>query len=250
MRTKLIAGNWKMFLNLEEAKELAAAIVNAAGENSPDILLCPSYTLIPHVVSIVKESRVLVGAQNLYWEEKGAYTGEVSADMLLDAGCSHVIIGHSERRQFFGETDATVRRKTDIALQRGLIPVICVGETLEDREEGRTETVIENQVSRALERFKPEEAARVVIAYEPVWAIGTGMTATPESAQEVHAQIRELLKERFSKEIAEDIRILYGGSMKPDNAESLLAEKDIDGGLVGGASLKADLFIQIIEAAR
>ncbi len=249
MRRKLIAGNWKMFLGIEEAKSLASAVVNLTDNNGPDILLCPSFILIPPVQEVVRGSHVRVGAQNLYWEEKGAYTGEISAMMLLDAGCTHVLIGHSERRQYFGETDSTVRRKTATALEKGLIPVVCVGETLEDREEGRTETVIENQISRALERFKAEEAAKVVIAYEPVWAIGTGQTATPEAAQEVHSQIRRWIKDRYDKEIADGIRILYGGSIKPDNATELFSEEDIDGGLVGGASLNADSFKAIIDAA-
>ncbi len=250
MRTKLIAGNWKMNLLSDEAVALATAVVEAAGESGPDVLLCPSFTLIGPVREAVEGSRVAVGAQNVYWEQKGAYTGEVSAPMIVDAGCSHVIVGHSERRQFFGETDISVNRRTRTALDAGLTPIVCVGETLEEREEGHTEEVIEQQIGGAFERFTVEDMEKVVIAYEPVWAIGTGKTATPETAQEVHALIRSWLTERFGETLAQQVRILYGGSMKPANAVDLLAQGDIDGGLVGGASLKTDQFKEIIDAAR
>ena len=251
MRTPIVAGNWKMNLTAEEASAVASGLCDTAAEaKGVEVLLCPSYTLLHVVRAAIGSAPVALGAQNLFWESKGAYTGEVSASMLLDAGCSHVIIGHSERRQYFGETDASVRRRTLAALEANLVPIVCVGETLEEREEGSTEMVIERQVSGALERFKPEEAAKLVIAYEPVWAIGTGRTATPVMAQEVHHMIREWLAGAFGREVADGIRILYGGSMKPNNAAELLGQPDIDGGLVGGASLKADDFSAIIRAAR
>ncbi len=250
MRKKLIAGNWKMHLSADEAVELAKSIVSAAGDNGPDVLLCPSFTLLSYVKHVVTGSRVAVGAQNVYWEPKGAFTGEISASMLVDAGCSHVIIGHSERRQYFGETDASVNRRTRAALDAGLVPIVCVGETLEEREEGHTEEVIEQQISGAFERFTAEDMQKIVVAYEPVWAIGTGKTATPDTAQQVHALIRSWITERYSDKVAQEIRILYGGSMKPSNAVELLSQEDIDGGLVGGASLKADQFSEIIKAAR
>lgn len=251
MRKPLIAGNWKMNLNSAQARELAASVASVAdGADSVDVLLCPSFTLLQIVRETIGPSRALLGAQNVYWEPKGAFTGEISASMLVDAGCSHVIIGHSERRQYFGETDASVNRRAKYAMEAGLIPVICVGETLDERKEELTEKVIEHQISGALEGFTPERMNAVVIAYEPVWAIGTGQTATPGQAQEIHALIRTLVASRFGKEIAGQLRILYGGSMKPDNAEELLGQRDIDGGLVGGASLKADDFNAIINAAR
>ncbi len=250
MRQKLVAGNWKMHLSTDEARDLARSIVESIDNTTPEVLLCPSFTLISAIKDEVEDSPVFLGAQNLFWEPKGAFTGEISAEMILDAGCTHVIIGHSERRQYFGETDASVQRKTATALQAGLIPIVCVGETLEEREEGQTSVVINRQVSGALERFKPEDIRKLVIAYEPVWAIGTGRTATPETAQEVHQLIRAWLIDHSGKEIAETVRILYGGSVKPDNAETLFSQVDIDGGLVGGASLKAEAFSAIIKAAR
>lgn len=251
MRTPIVAGNWKMNLGRSQAQELASGLRKSAGaETGVEVILCPSFTLLDVVRSSVEGSSIALGAQNLFWEAKGAYTGEVSASMLLDSGCSHVIIGHSERRQYFGETDASVRRRLVSALEAGLIPIVCVGETLEEREEGSTELVIERQVSGALERFKPEEAAKIIIAYEPVWAIGTGRTATPVMAQEVHRMIRNWMAKTFGDDVAEGVRILYGGSMKPGNAAELMAQPDIDGGLVGGASLEVDDFTAIIQAAR
>ncbi len=250
MRKNLVAGNWKMNLSIDEATKLAKAVVKLAGEEGPDVLLCPSYTLICHVHDIVKDSRVKLGAQNLFWESKGAFTGEISADMIVDAGCSHVIIGHSERRQYFGETDASVQRKTAKALEVGLTPVVCVGETLDEREEGQTEAVIERQISGALAKFKAKDVEKLVLAYEPVWAIGTGQTATPAMAEDVHALIRAWLREKYSDKVANGMVILYGGSVKGSNASELFSQEDIDGGLIGGASLKADEFAKIIEAAR
>ncbi len=250
MRTPFVAGNWKMHLTTQPARELAAGIVEAAAAVSGvDVAVCPPFPLLAPVHEMIAGSKVALGAQNLFWETKGAFTGEVSAEMLLDAGCRYVIVGHSERRQYFGETDASVNRRAHTALDAGLIPIICVGETLDEREGEMTADVINRQVRGALERFTAKQVAILVVAYEPVWAIGTGRTATPETAQEVHAQIRSLLVELFEKETAQAIRILYGGSVKPDNAAVLFGQPDIDGGLVGGASLKADDFSAIISAA-
>ncbi|MBS1261035.1 MAG: Triosephosphate isomerase [Calditrichaeota bacterium] len=250
MRTPLIAGNWKMNLLRDEARSLSEAIAATAKEaDGVEVLLCPPFPLLDTVRRTIDAGPVALGAQNVHNEPSGAFTGEVSAAMLADTGCEYVIVGHSERRQYFGETDATVRHKANAALEAGLTPIICVGETLDEREDGSTPKVVERQISGALERLKPEDVRRIVIAYEPVWAIGTGKTATPETAQEVHALIRGWLKREYGGAIADTIRILYGGSMKPANAEELLAERDIDGGLVGGASLKADDFSAIIRAA-
>ncbi len=250
MRTMIVAGNWKLNLVSESAVELAGKVVKSAGGDGPEVLLCPSFTLLHTVCEVIAGSRVKLGAQNLFWESKGAFTGEISAEMLLDIGCSHVIIGHSERRQYFGETDASVRRKTQSALLAGLKPVVCVGETLDEREEGSSKAVVEHQVNGALERFKPEDLSNIVIAYEPIWAIGTGKTATPETAQQMHKMIRKLIGNMFGSEISDGIPILYGGSVKGNNATDLFSQPDIDGGLVGGASLDAESFAQIIDAAR
>lgn len=251
MRTPFVAGNWKMHLTAQPARELAAGIAKASAEvKGVDVALCPSFPLLAPVRDALSGSTVALGGQNLFWEAKGAFTGEISAEMLLDAGCTFVIVGHSERRQYFGETDSSVNRRAHAALAAGLIPIICVGETLDEREGELTAEVIERQVRGGLEKFTPDQAANLVVAYEPVWAIGTGKTATPEMAQEVHAQIRSLLTELFGKETAQAIRILYGGSVKPDNAAVLFGQTDIDGGLVGGASLKVDDFSAIITAAR
>ncbi len=233
-----------------EARSLTEAVSETASSvKNVEVLLCPPFVLLDTVCDAIGDGPVKLGAQNVYNEPSGAYTGEISAKMLVDAGCGFVIIGHSERRQFFGETDASVRHKVKAALDVGLTPVVCVGETLDEREDGSTALVIERQVNGALERFKPEEVQKMVIAYEPVWAIGTGKTATPDTAQEVHAFIRNWLKKTFGKQVAAEMRILYGGSMKPSNAEELLSQPDIDGGLIGGASLKADDFSAIIKAA-
>ena len=246
-RRILIAGNWKMNKTSQEGAALVAEI--AAGlpsGNLPEILVCPPYLTIPAVVAAAKGTALKVGAENVHWAESGAFTGEVSAAMLLDAGVTHVIIGHSERRQYFGETDETVNLRTKAALAAGLTVVVCVGETLAEREAGTTAAVIDRQTRKALEGVA--DVAQVVIAYEPVWAIGTGKTATPDMAQEVHAQIRAILADLYGAEAAETVRILYGGSMKPANAPELLAKKDIDGGLIGGASLKAPDFLALIQA--
>ena len=246
-RRILIAGNWKMNKTSKEGAALVAEI--AAGlpsGNLPEILVCPPYLTIPAVVEAAKGTALEVGAENVHWAASGAFTGEVSAAMLLDAGVTHVIIGHSERRQYFGETDETVNQRTKAALAAGLTVVVCVGETLAEREAGTTAAVIDRQTRKALEGVS--DVAKVVIAYEPVWAIGTGKTATPDMAQEVHAQIRAILADLYGAETAETVRILYGGSMKPANAPELLAKKDIDGGLIGGAALKAPDFLALIQA--
>ena len=248
-RRILIAGNWKMNKTSAEGAALVKEIVSAlpAG-NLPEILVCPPYLTIPVVVEAAKGSAVMVGAENVHWAASGAYTGEVSTAMLLDAGVTHVIIGHSERRQYFGETDETVNKRTAAALAAGLTAVVCVGETLDEREANQTAAVIDRQVRKAFEGISADDMAKVVIAYEPVWAIGTGKTATDDQAQEVHAQIRALLKDLYGEAVAEATRILYGGSMKPANAAGLLAQKDIDGGLIGGAALKAPDFLALIAA--
>ena len=246
-RRILIAGNWKMNKTSKEGAALVAEI--AAGlpsGNLPEILVCPPYLTIPAVVEAAKGTALEVGAENVHWAASGAFTGEVSAAMLLDAGVTHVIIGHSERRQYFGETDETVNQRTQAALAAGLTVVVCVGETLAEREAGTTAAVIDRQTRKALEGVS--DVAKVVIAYEPVWAIGTGKTATPDMAQEVHAQIRAILADLYGAETAETVRILYGGSMKPANAPELLAKKDIDGGLIGGAALKAPDFLALNQA--
>ena len=249
-RRILIAGNWKMNKTSAEGaalvKEIAAGL--PAG-NLPEILVCPPYLTIPAVVAAAKGSALEVGAENVHWAASGAYTGEVSTAMLLDAGVTHVIVGHSERRQYFGETDETVNQRAKAAVEAGLVAVICVGETLAERDAGKVEEVIVRQMKEGLKGLSAADAANLVIAYEPVWAIGTGRTATPEQAQEVHALIRKTLGELVGVDAAEAVRIQYGGSMKPNNAAELLAQKDIDGGLIGGAALKADSFAAIIAAA-
>ncbi|MBI5118099.1 triose-phosphate isomerase [Candidatus Poribacteria bacterium] len=250
MRQIMVAGNWKMYKLAGEARALASDLkAKLAGHDSAvSVVLCPPFTALAAVAAAIAGTRMLLGAQNMHWEEKGAYTGEVSPSMLKDAGCTHVIIGHSERRQYFGETDENVNKKTRAALAAGLKPIVCVGETERQREERKTEAVIVEQVRKGLANLTVENMADVTIAYEPVWAIGTGKNATPKQAQEVHALIRGLLTEIFGEKVASARLILYGGSVKPDNARELLAEPDIDGALVGGASLDADSFEKIVRA--
>lgn len=249
MRTKIIAGNWKMNLNHKEAETLVKAILPKVKDvKGVEVVVCPPFTSIASVSGIVEGSNVQLGAQNMHWEKKGAFTGEVSANMLLTLGCRFVILGHSERRTFFHETDEVVARKTRAALGSGLTPIVCVGETREQREAGETERVVGTQVRGAFSGLTPDEFEGIVVAYEPVWAIGTGLTATNEQAQEVHAFIRRTLEEMFGKQVADGTRIQYGGSMKPSNARELLAQPDIDGGLIGGAALEADSFVEIVRA--
>ncbi len=252
-RRKLIAGNWKMNKTAAEGVALVTAIkegLPAGADALPEILVCPTFTTLGAVVEAAKGSPIEVGAQNVHWAANGAFTGEISADMLKTTGVTHVIIGHSERRQYFGETDATVNQRTRAAVAAGLVPVVCVGETLAEREAGKTMDVIGAQIKADFAEMTAADMATVVIAYEPVWAIGTGKVATDEQAQEVHAFIRKVLAEMFGAAVADATRILYGGSMKPANAAGLLAQPDIDGGLIGGAALKAPDFLALIEAAR
>ena len=256
-RRKLIAGNWKMNMTSAEGAQLIKDIKAQFGAecpctaaNKPDVLVCPPFTSIAAVIEAAKGTCFNVGAQNMHWEEKGAYTGEISGNMLNELGVTYVIIGHSERRQYFGETDETVNKRTKAALKHNIKPVICVGETLKQRQAGETLAVIENQVREALKDLTAEDMKNVTIAYEPVWAIGSGLAATNEDAQEVHAMIRGLLKKLYeATSVAEETRILYGGSMNDANAAGLLAQPDIDGGLIGGAALKPDKFATIIKAA-
>ena len=248
-RRRIIAGNWKMNMRLDTATALAKGVAESVGENPEvDVVLCPPSTYLSAVGTAVEGTPVGLGAQNLYAAQDGAFTGEVNAAMLTDVGCGYVILGHSERRALLGETDRQISEKLHSALAGNLTPIVCVGETLEDRESGQTEQVVETQVRGSLAGLDAGQAASIVLAYEPVWAIGTGKTATPEQAEEVHAFIRKLLGEIFSAEIAGQIRIQYGGSVKPNNATELLGQPNIDGALVGGASLKVEDFAGIIHA--
>lgn len=248
-RKILIAGNWKMNKTASEAKELATVIVPAVASQAEtiDVLICPPFTSIAAVAGTIENSAVKLGAQNVSDKASGAYTGEVSSAMLRDLHVSYVILGHSERRAYYGETDAFINKKVLACLGNSLVPVLCVGETLEEREAGKVESVIKTQLLGGLADVSADNAATVVIAYEPVWAIGTGKTATPEQAQDVHAFIRKTLTEIFGEK-ANQIRILYGGSMKPSNADELLAKPDIDGGLIGGAALVAGDFLALVDS--
>jgi triosephosphate isomerase len=249
-RKKLIAGNWKMNKTAADGVALAQELVTAAGKQSAvEVVVCPPFTALESVAKALDGSLLKLGAQNLHPEPFGAFTGEVSAPMLRALFVTHVILGHSERRQYFAETDAFINLKTLAALKHQLRPILCVGETLAEREAGTTLKVVQTQVERGLEGVSKEQAAGLVVAYEPVWAIGTGKVATAEQAQEVHAFIRGLLGKLFTEPVAARVRILYGGSMKPANAAELLGQKDIDGGLIGGASLEARGFLELIAAA-
>ena len=247
-RKKFIAGNWKMNTTLSEAVALAKDVVKAVGGvGGVDVAVCPPYTNLGAVAEAIKGSNVKLGAQDVHWEAKGAFTGKVSCDMLKAVGVTYVIIGHSEQRQYFHESNETVNKKTKAALSAGLLPIVCVGETLEEREGGRMDAVIGGQTRGAFAGISAADAAKCTVAYEPVWAIGTGKTATPQQANEVHIYIRNILSELFGKDTANAMRIQYGGSMKPDNAKDLLAQSDIDGGLIGGAALKAADFAGIVQ---
>lgn len=250
MRRPLIAGNWKMNLNGAQAVALAQGVARgAASVPHVDLAVFPPFVYLPAVRTALENSRVSLGAQNLYAANMGAYTGEVCAAMLLDVGCTQVILGHSERRTLLGESDADVNLKTKAALAAGLTPVVCVGESKAQRESGQTTSVVRGQAERSLAGLSAEEMTKTVLAYEPVWAIGTGLTATPEQAQEVHKDLRNFLAERYNAALANGVRILYGGSVKADNAASLLSRPDIDGALVGGASLKSEEFLAIAKGA-
>jgi triosephosphate isomerase (TIM) len=248
MRKPFIAGNWKMNLDSRAAAEVAGQILAAAGSlESVDMALAPVATSLPAVIEVLRGSRIGVAAQNCHWEQSGAFTGEISAEMIAEIGCSHVIIGHSERRQFFGETDETVNKKLKAGFRANLSPIVCIGETLEQREAGATMQVVSGQLEGALKDITPEQARGLTLAYEPIWAIGTGRTATPDQAQEVHAYLRGLLIKMYGQDVAEAMRIQYGGSVKPDNVRELMSRPDIDGALVGGASLKAESFTGILK---
>ncbi|MCD4812627.1 triose-phosphate isomerase [bacterium] len=248
MRKPIIAGNWKLNKTRAEAKLLVQDIVNGTKDvTDVEMVVCPVYTSLETVQSVITDSVVKLGAQNVYWEESGAFTGEVSSSMLKDAGCIYVVVGHSERRQYFGETNETVNQKVKAVLAAGLTPIVCVGETLPEREAGKVTDVVGDHVRNGLAGLSAEEIGEIVIAYEPVWAIGTGKTASPEQAQEVHKLIRDILTELAGESVAQSVRIQYGGSVKPDNVKELMAKEDIDGALVGGASLKADSFIALVK---
>jgi triosephosphate isomerase len=250
MCKKIIAGNWKMNKDLNESQDLVSKIINGLGNDTKcDIIVCPPFTSLSEVSSLIKTTPIKLGAQNIYFEDSGAFTGEISASMLKSVGCEYVIIGHSERRNIFGEPDEVINKKIKKALEHSLKPIFCVGELLEQREDGTTMEVVKNQILKGLNDITPEQLSEIIVAYEPVWAIGTGKTATPEQAQEVHAAIRELIVENFSEDVADNLVIQYGGSVKPENAGELLSKKDIDGALVGGACLKADSFLGIIAVA-
>ncbi len=249
MRKTIVAGNWKMNKNLNESVTLVSEIKNLLGEdNNADVIICPPYTSLETVHALIKDTNIGLGAQNMCAADSGAYTGAISASMIKSVGCEYVILGHSERRTIFGETDELINSKIKKAIEYSLIPIFCIGETLEERESGEMKNVIERQVKEGLKDVSADQLSEMIVAYEPVWAIGTGKTATPEQAQEVHQFIRGLLTEMYSAEFAEDVTIQYGGSVKPENAKELLSQPDIDGALVGGACLKADSFVGIIKA--
>lgn len=249
-RLQVIAANWKMNKTISEAVAFARELTAATQISGVEVILCPPFTALAEVAKVLSGSGIGLGAQDLFWEDAGPYTGEISPVMLRDAGCHYVIIGHSERRQYFGETDETVNKKVRAALRHGLRPIVCVGEKLAEREAGETYAVIERQVRGAFAGIPEEAIAEVVVAYEPVWAIGTGRNAAPEDAQAVNQFIRDLLGRLYGPAVAAQIRIQYGGSVTPENAAALLAQPDVDGALVGGASLKVESFQAIIRAAR
>src|SRR5438132_1344699 len=247
MRPPLLAGNWRMNGLLKEARDLAVARRKELATHSPppEVLVCPPFLALGAVREALEGSPIRMGAQDVHWEPKGAFTGEVSTAMLQEIGCSAVILGHSERRHIMGETNEMVNRKLKASLASGLLPIVCVGELLEERNMGVTREVVERQISKGLDGLTPEDVAKIVIAYEPVWAIGTGKTATPRQAEEVHHYVRKLITQKSGEAVGRGIRILYGGSVSPDNVKELMAEEDIDGALVGGASLKVDSFVKI-----
>ncbi len=247
MRRPLIAGNWKMYKMATEAAALAGELREASRRQGVEVLLAPPFTALQAVAQAIRGSHLLLAAQNMHWENEGAFTGEVSAPMLREAGCTHVILGHSERRQLFGETDEGVAKKVRAAFAHSLTPIVCVGETLAERESARTMEVVERQLERALRELSADQVASLVVAYEPVWAIGTGRNATPEQAQEVHAFIRRRVLTSHGEPSAAALRILYGGSVKPDNVSPIMAQADVDGALVGGASLTAGSFLKIVQ---
>lgn len=248
MRKPVIAGNWKLNKNVDESVKLVTELKRELSDvEGVDIVVCPPFTSLVVVADCLVDSNIGLGAQNLYWEDEGAFTGEVSAPMIKSSGAQYVIIGHSERRQFFGETNETVNKRISAALKHNLTPIVCVGENLGEKESNKTFDVVKDHMTGALKGYAVDDVKRMIIAYEPVWAIGTGKTATPAQAQEVHAFIRQLLVKLYDDETAASVRIQYGGSVKPENTSELMAQEDIDGALVGGASLKADSFTQIVK---
>jgi len=247
-RRRVIAGNWKMYKNQKQTRAFFRAFKPLVIEVTDcDIVIAPPFTNIPAAVKAAKGTTIGISAQNVFWEKEGAYTGEISTAMLVEAGCGYTIVGHSERRQFFGETNESVLKKTKAALAAGLTPIVCIGEMLSDREAGNTEKVIEEQFKGSVGSLTPEEFSRILIAYEPVWAIGTGRTATPEIAAAVHKFVRQCAATQFSESHAYALRILYGGSVKPDNIQGLMAQEELDGALVGGASLDPKSFASIVK---
>lgn len=251
MRQKIVAGNWKMNNDLQLSIRLVSEIKNLIGTKkfNTKIIICPAFISLDTVKTLIKNSEILLGAQNMYYEENGAFTGEVSPSMLKSVGCEYVILGHSERRTIFSESNLLINKKIKAALNNNLNPIFCVGESLSEREQNKTFSVIEKQIVEGLAEISENDLQNLIIAYEPVWAIGTGRNATPEQAQEVHEFIRELIAKLYSKKYSETLIIQYGGSVKPENSRSLMSQRDIDGALVGGACLKAESFIQIIESA-
>ncbi len=249
-RQIIIAGNWKMHKTpAETLRFLNSLKVKAVNITNVEMVVCPSFVSLAVASEALKDTRIRLGAQNMFWETEGAFTGEVSAPMLKDVGCTYVILGHSERRQYFGETDETVNKRMHRALAEGLKPIMCIGETLQERENGQMHAVLERQVSGGLQGVSAEQMQDIVLAYEPVWAIGTGKTATPQQADEAHQYIRGIIERAYGTQVAQAVRIQYGGSVKPTNAGELLGQENIDGALVGGASLDAESFVEIIKAA-
>jgi len=249
MRKTIIAGNWKMNKTLREGQELAIALRRELYQiEDVDIVVCPPYTLLAYLANALETSNILIGAQDVYWQDEGAFTGEVSPVMLKDIGCKFVIIGHSERRAYFGETNESVNNKIKASLRHDLTPIVCVGETLSERESGQTFKVLDDHIENGLKGITDTDILKIVIAYEPVWAIGTGKNATAQQAQEAQKYIRDLLRKMYN-DIADTVRIQYGGSVKPDNITELMREPDVDGALVGGASLKVETFVEIVKKA-
>ncbi|MFA4854264.1 MAG: triose-phosphate isomerase [Candidatus Omnitrophota bacterium] len=252
MRKTIIVGNWKMYKNITEAIELSNGLKRELFKldfAAVEVVLCPPFTALSEIAEVLSESDIGLGGQDMHWQDEGAFTGEISAPMLKEAGCRYVIIGHSERRQFFGETNETVNKKLKAALKHGLTPILCVGENLQEREANKTFEVIQSHIINGLQEISAELMLKTVIAYEPVWAIGTGKTATDQQAQEAHKYIRGLLRKSYGDDVAECVRIQYGGSVKPENIAELIAKPDVDGALVGGASLKIDSFTAIVTKA-
>lgn len=250
MRTKVIAGNWKMNNDIRESKDLILKLIAGLSNYNArcEVIVCPPFTSLSEVSALLKNNTIKLGAQNFHEDESGAFTGEVSAKMLLSTGCEFVIVGHSERRTIYKEDDTLLNKKINRAIKNNLKPIFCVGELLEDRENDITEEVIKKQITKGLEGFSPDDLRNLIIAYEPVWAIGTGKTATPQQAEEVHLFIRKLIEDLYYSEFSKNLRILYGGSVKADNSKDLLSQKNIDGALVGGACLNADSFLSIIKS--